>query len=124
MDSNIGNNSGGYCGNNYQKGGEEMREQQLINERRRKHLCIECGQPVSKCGTGYYSKCDRCRSIPVTGSICWRCRKATNSGCSWSRDKKPVEGWTATEKNYKGFNGKLVTSYCVIDCPEFEGESR
>lgn len=31
-------------------------------------------------------------------SRCWTCKKACNSGCSWSRDFIPVDGWKA-EKN-------------------------
>ena len=49
---------------------------------------------------------------------CWNCKKYLK-GCSWSRDFKPIENWTAIATNIKG-NKK--PSYNIIYCPEFEGE--
>ena len=43
-------------------------------------------------------------------SICWDCKKSTTGECSWSKELKPVEGWTAKENE---------GSYCVKKCPEF-----
>ena len=44
-------------------------------------------------------------------TLCWDCRKATTSECSWSDNHEPVEGWDADETG----NG-----YMVGRCPEFD----
>ena len=127
MDSN---NSGGRCDNSggyREKGGKKMTKTQLIHDRRRKHLCIVCGEPTSRYGTGWYSKCDKCRAIPKTGSICWGCANAIPSryggtGCSWSENRIPVEGWTAVKTEQTGITGKPIVSYCVIKCPQYKGD--
>lgn len=55
-------------------------------------------------------------------SLCWKCAKSTNSGCSWSMAFVPVEGWTAVRDiihhNYRS------ESYMVVECPEFERDSQ
>lgn len=51
-------------------------------------------------------------------SLCWRCRKSTNSGCSWSASLTPVKGWKA-EEDLLSTNMKDKVSYMVIECPEF-----
>ena len=48
-------------------------------------------------------------------SKCWSCKNFAG-GCSWSRDGKPVEGWTAE------FSNKTTKSYRVIDCPLFKSD--
>ena len=56
-------------------------------------------------------------------TLCWECKHATNKygKCSWSKELKPVEGWTA--------EGYITTETCynvstewykVIECPLFE----
>ena len=52
-------------------------------------------------------------------TLCWRCAKAINNGCSWSERFEPVQGWTAvpTKINCEYY---MADSYRVIDCPEFE----
>lgn len=56
-------------------------------------------------------------------TLCWDC--ANNGGrCSWSKDFTPVDGWTAIPTKipaqvYKG-DGRMIDSYCVCECPEFE----
>ena len=52
-------------------------------------------------------------------TLCWRCAKAINNGCSWSERFEPVQGWTAVETGIK-MNGIMDKSYLVKDCPEFE----
>ena len=47
-------------------------------------------------------------------TLCWKCAKATNSGCSWSRALEPVDGWEAEEDQRR--------SYFVYGCPEFEAD--
>lgn len=46
-------------------------------------------------------------------SKCWDCKNFAG-GCSWSKEGKPVEGWTAE------FSNKSLKSYRVVDCPLFE----
>lgn len=64
----------------------------------------------------------------MTDSICWECKNAVPSeetGCSWSRDFVPVEGWEAVRRYIKAFpRGVHSTynfreSYCVKRCPLF-----
>lgn len=50
-------------------------------------------------------------------TICWGCDNACG-GCSWSREFKPVEGWTATRRDLLMTNG-TKESYIVHECPEF-----
>ena len=54
-------------------------------------------------------------------TLCWDCARAIG-GCSWVDDKKPVEGWTATQTQKKS---TLITyeSYCVHDCPMFKRDA-
>lgn len=44
---------------------------------------------------------------PPKMQLCWSCRKATNSGCSWSRSLEPVEGCEKDSYNF------------IVKCPEF-----
>lgn len=48
--------------------------------------------------------------------LCWRCKNACGN-CSWSRDFKPVLGWTAVE-TFKDGN----ITYSVTKCPAFKPE--
>lgn len=57
-------------------------------------------------------------------SLCWFCDNAYG-GCSWSREFKPVPGWTATRRDMTtshsvgGKNRQVKTeSYIVHKCPE------
>jgi hypothetical protein len=52
-------------------------------------------------------------------TLCWKCRKATNSGCSWSRALEPVDGWEA-EEDHLITNYLDKKSYFIYGCPEFE----
>ena len=52
-------------------------------------------------------------------TLCWKCRKATNSGCSWSRALEPVDGWEA-EEDHLVTNYLDKKSYFIYGCPEFE----
>ena len=52
-------------------------------------------------------------------TLCWKCRKATNSGCSWSRALEPVDGLEA-EEDHLITNYLDKKSYFVYGCPEFE----
>lgn len=58
-------------------------------------------------------------------SLCWKCANAVpykKTGCSWSRDLIPVEGWTAIQSGrvYDYHDDKRENpTYCVVECPEF-----
>lgn len=65
---------------------------------------------------------------PVGDSICWDCKNAVQgecSGCSWSRDFKPVDGWNAVRRDISAASlGRRSTqadreSYVVVSCPKF-----
>ena len=47
-------------------------------------------------------------------TLCWDCANATDCGCDWSWQLKPVKGWEAR---------KTEIGYIVIKCPEFERDS-
>lgn len=58
---------------------------------------------------------------PKSTTLCWDCKKASNSGCSWSRRFDPVPGWVAKHNPIKVAGKKNADdSYDVFDCPEFE----
>ena len=65
-------------------------------------------------------------SSPGKDTLCWRCANAVpteDTGCLWSREFKPVEGWDAEEtsvlaKNKSG--ARHLVSYRVKSCPGFE----
>ena len=50
-------------------------------------------------------------------TLCWHCKKSGGL-CSWSHNLTPVKGWEAV-KDYHMADGKKVSSYKVISCPEF-----
>ena len=47
-------------------------------------------------------------------TLCISCAKACGSGCNWSANLEPVDGWTV-EENRQGF--------LVVDCPEYVHDS-
>ena len=64
------------------------------------------------------------KDIDKPRTLCWSCAKACGD-CSWSDywTHSPVPGWTAEESKLK-VNDGYVTSYCVVQCPEFEPDRR
>lgn len=68
----------------------------------------------------------------ANSTLCWRCVRAVpgaggKTGCSWSREFAPVEGWWAEPKEVYDSErrGKRVAySYNVILCPEFIEEKK
>ena len=57
-----------------------------------------------------------------TETKCWSCGNYA-SGCSWSRDWTPVDGWTAEKTTIKQ-GDEYNESYNVIDCPEYIWDRR
>lgn len=60
----------------------------------------------------------------ATGTLCWRCVNSIpglRTGCSWSREFIPVEGWMAVEKT-RVYDGHPRLTYSVILCPDFVEE--
>lgn len=56
-------------------------------------------------------------------TLCWDCKNAATSGCRWSKDLKPVEGWTAVKTDKRLSKGLRMSSFLVIECPEFERDA-
>ena len=62
-------------------------------------------------------------------TLCWQCgnaEKGEKSPCSWAREFRPVDGWTARQtKVYvaqsgdRGGRGKYDDSFCVDKCTLF-----
>lgn len=61
-------------------------------------------------------------------TLCWTCANAVpgkETGCSWSRSFKPVQGWKAKRRDVKYKDcraGRLhqIESYEVRKCPEYK----
>lgn len=53
----------------------------------------------------------------IEQTICWTCAKAV-IGCDWSREFKPIDGWTAKPTMLKGRENQK--SFRVIECPEYK----
>jgi len=86
----------------------------------RKHLM--CNIPITnRHGTKYTVKILPTQKIPASGQpsypkqICWDCNKACG-GCRWSREFKPIPGWTAT---YVPNRPQNPATYSITGCPEF-----
>ena len=71
------------------------------------------------------------KPFPPRGlTLCWFCRHAVPSdekgtGCPWSRDMQPVEGWNAVSKPILIRVGtkrlkRYAESYLVRSCPLYE----
>lgn len=55
-------------------------------------------------------------------TLCWTCEKS-KSGCSWSKDLTPVNGWEAIPTFIHGSaHHKGYMSFKVISCPEYEND--
>ena len=58
----------------------------------------------------------------TTRSICWDCERAC-CGCSWSKDFKPVKGWTAIPTKMKLKGNQTTGTYIVTECPDFKRDA-
>lgn len=56
----------------------------------------------------------------MTNELCFSCDNACG-GCSWSREFKPVPGWTA-EPSLIWVGDRQMDSYHITDCPEFAAD--
>ena len=52
---------------------------------------------------------------PLPPTLCWDCENAVGR-CSWSKDFKPIDGWTAEYVPDKD-------SYYVEACPQFQRDA-
>lgn len=59
----------------------------------------------------------------VSMQPCWTCKNACNGGCSWSREGKPVNGWTA-EKSYLPSNNIHANTYKIISCSQYKPDRK
>lgn len=53
---------------------------------------------------------------------CWSCRNCIN-GCNWARDRKPVDGWVAERKPYRGTK-TINFTYKITYCPEYINDGK
>ena len=51
-------------------------------------------------------------------TLCLTCSRPGTSTCSWDRRLKPVKGWTAELRPYRGNKGP-TTTFHVMSCPLF-----
>lgn len=51
---------------------------------------------------------------------CWTCQNAC-SGCSWSREFKPIKGWIAIP-TVLACHDTEKTSYKIVYCPQYKAE--
>lgn len=49
------------------------------------------------------------------GTLCWKCKNASQSGCSWFKKDRPVNDWVAEPT----FSVGCGHSYMVYDCPKY-----
>lgn len=92
-------------------------------------LCrCSCGREVtvrrSKLLNKLRSTCGDCSGRKTTqrktNSICGGCWRPCG-GCSWSRDSKPVDGWTAVPATITS-NTLHPDTFIVLECPQFVRE--
>ena len=118
-----------------------MRDNELIERRKRMRLCIDCGVSLDKIdpkakskihGKGQF-RCEACRARyhpekTQSMSLCWKCKHAVPKlqngryvkGCEWSIMRLPVLGWEAKARILKVAHGMDRFSYDVKSCPKFE----
>lgn len=56
--------------------------------------------------------------------LCWKCANAYGD-CDWSREFKPIEGWTADTVYKEGYKGRIqFYSYNIHECPQFVPDTK
>ena len=58
-------------------------------------------------------------------ALCWDCKNAVpgiQKGCPWSREFKPVKGWSAERRDLEinRCRDGRIESYLVLGCPLFD----
>jgi len=87
------------------------------------HLTRE--EIAEKLGLSYANVVAICReynidvAISREDTLCWKCSNAY-SGCSWSKNFKPVEGWKAKKTTVNLGDRGNEESYMVYECPMFK----
>lgn len=87
------------------------------------NVCENCGKMfVTRSANKKYCSFEcKMESIQIRresmGQICWNCKNATGH-CSWSKCKKPIEGWVAFPVITKDREGGIRT-YNIKSCPQF-----
>lgn len=93
----------------------------------RKKTCKQCGKSFIAYSPRQRFCSESCRKTSshkknknvsqLSKQLCWSCAKCTG-GCSWSKEFKPIEGWTAAHI-YRRDGGRDVETYDIFACPEF-----
>lgn len=89
--------------------------------------CKMCGKMFATKDAKRRYCCKKCRmeareKLSIErGQLCWSCKHATNATreCSWSRELKPVKGWTAKPVIIKEEDGYTCRTYQILKCPKF-----
>ena len=87
-------------------------------------ICVVCGNKFAT-KTSRQTCSRECASLlkndgSSKDTICWRCRKATTSECSWADKFIPVEGWKAIPTKINTVDGRQEDSFNVRKCPLYE----
>lgn len=56
-------------------------------------------------------------------TLCWRCARPGSESCCWDRELRPVPGWRALPRPWRGPDGERLTSFHVLACPGFREEN-
>ena len=59
---------------------------------------------------------------PIATTLCWDCANWC-ADCSWSKSFIPVPGWTAEPTVKFGQGERPISSFRVLDCPQFFRDS-
>lgn len=54
----------------------------------------------------------------LSDTLCWKCKRATDGSCSWSKYLIPVEGWDAEKRERR--SEVYRQTYYVKSCPLFK----
>lgn len=81
--------------------------------------CREKARKIREKTEPYDSKKPRKPGPQDSGQLCWSCINATNNGCSWSKNFKPVKGWTATPTILTVTTGRTTESFSITKCPQY-----
>lgn len=90
-----------------------------------KQVCEVCGKSFASKAPRKYC-CKKCRMEAIAknkekkGQLCWNCKNTNENLCSWfSKEMKPIDGWTAKEVLVKEEDGYVRRTYKITACPNF-----